>query len=42
MSEPGYVHYTCPKCGVTVTDLGRHQRRNRCTMQHIRKQGAMK
>lgn len=27
----------CPKCHVIVSDLGRHQRRDRCKVQHIRK-----
>lgn len=37
MSSPSRIHYTCPKCGIDTTDLGRHIRRKRCEMQHIRK-----
>jgi hypothetical protein len=28
---------SCPKCGVDVSNLGKHLRRKRCEMQHIRK-----
>lgn len=27
---------SCPKCGVEVSKLGKHLRRKRCEMQHIR------
>ena len=32
----------CPKCRVFVHDLGKHERRGRCGMQHIRKRRVMK
>lgn len=33
----GEAKRVCPHCGVVVSDLGRHYRRDRCAEQHRRK-----
>lgn len=36
MGNPGRAHWVCERCGVVVSNLGRHIRRGRCGAQHRR------
>ena len=42
MARANRLHHTCPKCGIDTTNIGRHLRRKRCEVQHIRKGPARK